>query len=427
MTEALAYILPSALFLLAGYLCYKCVLSGFRQPAFNRAVIIAIYAVSAAWFIIPEIKFSTGTPYATAVIESGATATNLEHGSGGSKIPWGNIAAWIWIAGIVFFSVRTIAGTISLIRYIHKGKRINHEDYTLVITDGSVHAPFSWMNYIVVDKEDLNEDGNMIIRHELAHIRRCHTLDIILSHLFCIVQWFNPGAWLMKEELRIVQEYQADEDVISSGANLKDYQLILIKKAVGNRFHQPTNSLNHSQLKKRLTMMQKSKSKLGAKICAAVLAPAMLVAAAVVNIPAVASAMDALKPYKDSGYAQQMQTESAGKLLSSTSATDDAVDTQDVLPKYPGGEAAMMMFLIKNVKYPEEAVKKGIEGDVIVALCIDTDGSVTDVNVPEPVNPILDAEAIRVVKMMPRWEPGKSNGKTVKVSMRVPVKFRLSK
>lgn len=426
MTEALYYTLGSSLFLIAGYLCYKCALSEFRQPAFNRAIIMVIYMVSAAWFIIPEIRISTVDPSTASIIGSARITTGLSRTTGARSLPWGTIAAWIWIAGIVFLSAKAILGTISLMRYIRHGERICHDGYTLIITDDSNHSPFSWNNYIVISRDDM-ENGTMIIRHELAHIEHRHIVDIMIANLFCIFQWFNPAAWLMKSELRSIHEYQADEDVINSGANIRDYQFLLIKKAVGNRFHQLTNSLNHSQLKKRLTMMEKSKSKFGAKLCAAIIAPAMLAAAAVINIPTVASAMDVLKPHKDNGSMLIMQTKiNAPSIQCSESATCTS-GNPEVMPEYPGGEAQMMMFLIKNMTYPKEAIKKGVDGDVSVHFCIDTNGSVTDVRVPQSVDPSLDAEAIRVVKLMPRWKPGKKDGKPVKTDVIVPVRFRLEK
>ena len=121
-------------------------------------------------------------------------------------------------------------------------------------------APFSWMKYIVISRKDLEENGREILIHEAAHIRHRHSIDLLIANVCVFFQWFNPGAWLLKQELQNIHEYEADETVINEGVNAKDYQLLLIKKAVGTRLYSMANSFNHSKLKKRITMMLKEKS-----------------------------------------------------------------------------------------------------------------------------------------------------------------------
>ena len=101
---------------------------------------------------------------------------------------------------------------------------------------------------------DLQEDNRAIVEHEQAHIRLRHSWDLLLAQACIVVQWFNPAAWLVKQELQNIHEYEADEAVLASGVNAKEYQLLLIKKAVGSRLYSLANSLNHSSLKKRITM-----------------------------------------------------------------------------------------------------------------------------------------------------------------------------
>lgn len=465
MGNALVFTLCSAIFVLAGYLGYKCLLSSCNQPAFNRAVILAVYALSALWFLFPEITVNIPSELSGGISIGKISAAIAEATDGTAGFSWTETIITVWICGMVFFLTKTVIGIISLVRYIRRGRRIRQDGYTLVITDDAPHSPFSWMRYVVIHKADVADD-RLIVSHEIAHIRRRHTLDLIIAQIFCIVQWFNPGAWLLKEELESVHEYQADEDVLGEGVNLKDYQLILIKKTVGNRFHQLTNSLNHSQLKKRLTMMMKSKSKRSARLGAAVLLPAMLAAAVVVNLPEVASAMDLLRPDKVSGLTAEMQTakvkvtdsdntgsvatelaanssqakkKSSKKLRTVSKGTIKTNDPSkviayenvsdgdlDVYPAYPGGDMALINHCLRNMVYPAEAFVNKIQGDVIVSFIVDTDGSITDVKVANPVHPALDAEAVRVVKTIPKkFSPGKKDGKAVKTTINLPVKFKL--
>lgn len=95
------------------------------------------------------------------------------------------------------------------------------------------------------------------------------------------------------------------------------------------------------------------------------------------------------------------------------------------MPMYPGGDAALMGYLRDNIHYPTIAAENGVQGRVVVGFVVERDGSITDVNILRGVDPSLDREAMRVVKSMPRWNPGKQNGSAVRVKYQVPVSFRL--
>lgn len=101
-------------------------------------------------------------------------------------------------------------------------------------------------------------------------------------------------------------------------------------------------------------------------------------------------------------------------------------DVVEVMPQYPGGQIAMMKYIMENMKYPEQAVKKGIQGRVTVRFIVEKDGSISNVSPIHPVHPLLDKEAIRVVKSMPKWSPGKQHGKPVRVQLIVPIMFKLN-
>lgn len=120
-------------------------------------------------------------------------------------------------------------------------------------------------------------------------------------------------------------------------------------------------------------------------------------------------------------------------ILSSVTMTaqdDEQVALQDStlesMPSFPGGQVALFQFLSKTIKYPVSAEEKKIQGRVIVGFYVEADGTITDVEVKKSVDPSLDAEAVRVVKSMPKWNPGKKNGKPVKIEYTLPVTFRLA-
>ena len=129
-----------------------------------------------------------------------------------------------------------------------------------LVLHSEVIAPFSWMNYVAISREDLDDNGRDILIHELSHSKHGDSWDLLFADLLTIFQWFNPAAWLYKESLQQVHEYKADESVLHSGVNAKQYQLLLIRKAVGQRLYSMANSFNHSKLKNRITMMLKEKS-----------------------------------------------------------------------------------------------------------------------------------------------------------------------
>lgn len=108
-----------------------------------------------------------------------------------------------------------------------------------------------------------------------------------------------------------------------------------------------------------------------------------------------------------------------------TKKNDMVFDVVEVMPQFPGGQIAMLQYLMKNIKYPEQAVKEGIQGRVTVRFIVEKDGSISDVKPVLSVYPLLNKEAVRVVKSMPKWTPGKQNGKPVRVRFNLPVMFKL--
>ena len=108
-----------------------------------------------------------------------------------------------------------------------------------------------------------------------------------------------------------------------------------------------------------------------------------------------------------------------------TKKNEMVFDVVEVMPQFPGGQIAMLQYLMKNIKYPEQAVKEGIQGRVTVRFIVEKDGSISDVKPVLSVHPLLNKEAVRVVKSMPKWTPGKQNGKPVRVRFNLPVMFKL--
>ena len=121
-----------------------------------------------------------------------------------------------------------------------------------------------------------------------------------------------------------------------------------------------------------------------------------------------------------------LMTANAQKTVISQS-NQSVYDQVEQMPEFPGGMPAMIEFLQTNIKYPKDAIKQDVGGRVMVMFVVETDGSISNVRVARKVFPSLDKEAVRVVKAMPKWKPGKEKGRAVRVNFTLPVVFSTKK
>ena len=298
MGAIFSYAIASSLLLCMGYLAYKWIMAGERQHGCNRATLYIIYALAltlpafaGGW----EDMLHSASNSQNAAIELGNLSGGLilrEKPAETSAYTVPIILTYIYAAGVILTLIYSLAGAFQLVSIIREGEKVRKGNYILVISERNDIAPFSWLNYYVMSRNDYETAGEIISIHERRHLRLWHWVDLLFVQIVDIFQWFNPAAWLMGEEFKTVHEYQADEAVMASGTNLRQYQTLLIKKAVGTRFQVLANSLNHSKLKKRVTMMYKSKPSKLRRFGALLLIPAMGIGCAVIEIPAVASVLD---------------------------------------------------------------------------------------------------------------------------------------
>ena len=637
------YILKTSLCLALFYLFYRLLLSKETFHRFNRIALLGVLVLSC---LIPFAKVTVlETP------EMGQVFLSLEEmmvsvqepeavlEETPARFPWIALLMLVYVTGILFFFGRHLWSLVRMLRLLRFARKERLQGGITLFVHQEKVAPFSWMRMIAVSEADLAENGQAILTHERAHIHNRHSWDLLLAEVCAFFQWFNPAAWLLKQELQTIHEYEADEWVIKNGIDAKTYQLLLIKKAVGARLYSIANSFNHSSLKKRITMMIKKKSNPWARLKYLYVLPLAAVAVAAFARPEVSNQLDeisntkindlvsvaetfaqenedslskvqwyeaveakpdpfkrlnvrieegkkplfvidgkpfaslsvddidasmcesisVLKPedavktygekakdgaivivskkpelakmervsfsqkgFKVSGqvmeYPSKKPVPGASVIIKGTTtgtlADGDGrfqlvVKTEDTLvvsyvglktqfvpmrnvadnlvvwmpddvqsmreltvttdhskvaetpkeentvvvfdmpieeatkseapqqeemvfqvveesPEFPGGMRAAMEFLAKNIKYPVEAQKAGIEGRVIVQFVVGRDGSIRNPKVVRGVSPELDAEAVRVVSMMPKWNPGKQRGKAVAVNFTLPIVFRLS-
>ena len=240
------------------YLFFKLLLSRETFHRFNRIVLLGAMVLS---FVLPlcvitvyrELPVLPESPEEEAVTTVAAEPPT-------EPFPWEKLAGGAFVAGAVVTVLGTCCSLFGVVRLVRRGSRERLEDGSVLVRTDRAVTPFSWGRYIVMSGKDLAENGDAILLHERAHLRLRHSLDLIVTDVAGCLQWFNPAMWLLRRELRAIHEYEADEAVLESGVDARDYQLLLIRKAAGGRWYSVANSFNHSKLKNRITMMLRKRS-----------------------------------------------------------------------------------------------------------------------------------------------------------------------
>ena len=455
------YILKSSVCLVVFYLFYRLLLSRETFHRFNRVALLSILLLSCLLPLVEvTVEEQTEVHQTMMTLEQWLmladmmnTADTTDLQAEEVTVTWIQVALLVYLAGILLFALRNGYSLLKLGGLLKSGRKENLSKYidggekvTLIVHDRDI-APFSWMKCIVISEKDLDENGREILIHELAHIQNRHSWDLLVADICIFFQWFNPASWLLKQELQNIHEYEADETVIEKGVDAKQYQLLLIKKAVGTRLYSMANSFNHSKLKKRITMMLKEKSNPWAKLKYLYILPVAAIAVTAFARPEISETAEEISAVKVNDLTAIVEAKAIKSTEESVQISTVSQDTVKVnyvptevsrklqgtavfevveeMPEFPGGVDAMMEYLQKELRYPESAKEKGIQGRVTVQFIIDKEGNVTNSKVTRSVDKDMDAEAIRLVKAMPKWKPGMPKGKAVAVKYTVPVVFRL--
>ena len=438
MGDFFVYMIKSAFCLTMFYLFFRLLLSKETFHRFNRIALISLLVLSSVLPAIQTIMLRLeGKPQSISLED----LLLMNQGTAVAEAPtqvslhWQSILLFIYLVGVIGFLIRQCWVMGQMYRLLRQGTCISDKEGIKLLVYDRELSPFSWMNYIVLSRKDWEENGDAIIAHETAHIHKHHSIDILIVDICIILQWFNPVAWLLKRELQNIHEYEADEEVINKGINAREYQLLLIKKAVGLRRFSMANSFNHTSLKKRITMMCKRKSNPWARLKYVYVLPLAALAVSAFARPEVSNELSEISNSKFSDLAEivqavveknDVQDLNSANNVQTVALQDTAVfEVVEVPPRFPGGEIELMKFISRNVKYPAEARDKHVQGRVILTFIVEKDGSISNVRVARPVDPSLNAEAIRVVQSMPKWEPAKQRGQAVRVRYTVPIQFRL--
>ena len=276
-------------------------------------------------------------------------------------------------------------------------------------------APYSWMRSIVISQEDYEKFGKEIILHEEGHILHRHSWDILLLAAAESLQWFNPFVHMLSTDLKDLHEFQADAYVLDREKDVKSYQMLIIKKAVGHASYTLANSFNHSKLKKRITMMLKKKSN------------PVRCATALYILPAAALTLSLFASPEET-VGNNLPTEKTSLYKSSETFAQNDTTSEIIykvcekMPEFPGGEEALINYLSMSIDAQTGAVKLQ---SPVVQFVVNTDGSVSNVKIVKSTgNAEIDKGVIKYVSIMPKWTPGTQSGKKVRVELTRPFNFK---
>lgn len=348
---------------------------------------------------------------------------NPQQEVGITEISWFSILIYLSLLGTVIFLLRFFMQLLS-VSFLLKGKKWQRkEKYKLVKVEGDNLSSFSFFNWIVIHQSEQQKDKEYqdILNHECVHARQLHSIDVLLYEIFCAIFWWNPFAWLMKNEMKLNLEYLADEGVIKERKDYKDYQYALLKLGVSNREGVLISNFNVSHLKKRIIMMNKKRTSMFKSVKFLLAIPLAL--GLIAGNMACSSSEKKTEPQKEEiAITSEMKEKLSEEIKRET---PKVFEIAEQMPRFPDGETEMMKFLGDNIKYPVKAQEAGIHGRVVVRFVVTPTGAIDDVKVMRGVDPELDEEAVRVVKSMPAWIPGVQNGEKVAVYYTLPVTFKL--
>ena len=402
-------------------LLYTCIIPLLEKETFHRLNRILILGCLIMSFAIPLVHFTGGTNPTVDMVRQAVLLPEVLINGNAKELSvwsWADIMTCIYIIGVVAIFLMTVVLTVRLTRQLRQCEHItDNRGNTIVLTDCAT-SPFCLFHYIVMSRDDYANNRNYILTHEQEHIRLGHCIDLVILQVATIIQWFNPFVWLIGKNLKAIHEFEVDEAVLNKGINATQYQKFLVVKAVGNRLQPFANNLNKESLKRRIIMMNQKRSNRWMMLKALFVIPVATLAVSVfASNTGVSTVTGEVVRTANALPTTNMQTQQ--------SATK-AYDVVEVMPKFKGGESAMMEFLMMNMKYPQAAVKAKQQGRAVVGFVVRKDGTVSDVHITKSAGyAVLDEEAMRVVKAMPAWEPGKQKGKPVDVKYNVPITFRL--
>ena len=490
MATFIIYAIRWAVTLTLLYSLYRLLLQHETFHRLNRAVLLAILVISP---LLPLIPLHTDEPTAMDAVltrieeplmslssdanNTDATLATQESENTASGL-WVRYCAYIYIVGVAVALTVYMFRLLTLMRVIRRSQRITHpivpKDVHLML-DMRIKQPSSWMHWIFIGPIDLKQNAETVLRHELAHVRMKHSWDVVLCDLTCRLLWCLPFAWMLRQDLVDVHEFQADEAVLQGGVPLEDYEHLLVRKAVQTQVLPIMNTLRRGAVKKRFAMMHCGRSSRLSRLKLLYLLPSL---AACLWVSAQAEEhttylngklmtqeeQESINPstiehvdviHSQKTVLKETATESVDTGRTRPGVRSDVTyDKPEQKPQFPGGEAAMYQYISQHIRYPNIAIENDAEGTINVEFFVEDNGSITNVKALESLpasgksNIVVTSyrqersetsstdkeKGIRalqeyseeLIRGMPPFEPGRKQGKAVRTKVTLPITYQLN-
>ena len=394
------------------YFAYKLLFRNSNRFQLNRIILLTISIFA---FALPFIRINLEGQqfqeitsfkeemdvifYSDAIIEETPVEANT--------LSVTDIISYIYIIGVVFFLMKFVYNIVKIYK-IKAGKKIETIDDVNFIYTNESHIPFSFLKNIYIPKDNLDA---MIIKHEMSHVKNHHSVDIILMEIMIAFQWFNPFIRMIKNELKNNHEFIADSEAIKNEDEKSNYMMLLLQQCTADDFSTIANNFSFLLTKKRISMITKNQKVKGSVIKVLLTLPvfALLI---LLN-----TQCDNVKPNEEKQQTPAAEVETV---------QDSIYRVSDAMPEYPGGPNEMMRYIQENIKYPQSAIDNKIEGRVFVTFVVEKDGSISNAAVLRGIDKECDAEALRVVSSMPKWNPGQHKGEVVRTQFTIPIIYKFN-
>ena len=466
MSKLIPYFAESGICLLVFFTLYQALFKRETFYTLNRAYLVFSMAFS---LLVPllhlHLQTSSIQPMAVFRMDPLTVTAQGSLFAGRNSLSPADILGIIYVVGLSLLIIRILHNLYNILRLYRKGRKIPGDRFRLVL-HSERYPPFSFFRYIFISQRHYSENEmEDILEHEKTHIRQMHTVDLILAELLILLQWFNPMVWLYKKLITENHEFLADEAVLDRGFSPETYRLRIVAELFGIRSMPIVHNFNQSITKKRLKMMEKSKSTAASRLKLLLVMPPALV---LFFLFACSSAQP-----------DPVVKENPEVQKSSGDQQADVYTNVDVPAKPEGGIKALQQYIMQNIKYPEEAQKKGVQGRIYIQFVVDENGKMVHViqssEVPPPPPPppvkessgepppppptphaekialkgivvvgykppkgvdakydpadiqLLANEAIRVISGINlKWKPAMVDGKPVKSAWTIPIQFTLN-
>ena len=440
MAAFIVYTIRWAVTLTLLYSLYRLLLRRETFHRLNRAVLLMILIVSP---LLPLIPLHTDRPTAMDAVLTRIAGTRIEgpmmslpsdENVDGNALTaqedeatsglWLRYCAYIYMIGIAVALATYVFRLLSLMRFIGRSRRITHPmvpSNIHLMLDMKMTQPSSWMHWIFIGPIDLKQNAETVLLHELAHVRMGHSWDVMLSDLTCRLLWCLPFAWMLRQDLVDVHEFQADEAVLQGGVTLEDYERLLVRKAVQTQVLPIMNTLRRGAVKKRFAMMYCSRSSRWSRLKLLCLVPALAAclwvsakseeykmylngklvtkeelqsidSSTIERIDVIHSQKKVLietatkqethpqpLPVRESGVVNSTADNQQQDYILPSPVGEGSGVRLDQMPQFPGGDAAFNQYIAQHMRYPKVAAENGVEGSVTVQFIVEEDGRVTHV------------------------------------------------